>query len=79
MMMGEFVTLMQMGLPVKIIVLNNGTLGFVELEMKANGFLDTSCDLKTPISRRWPKRWASRDFVSNSRRTCAALAAGPRA
>ena len=28
MMMGEFVTLMQTGLPVKIIVLNNGTLGF---------------------------------------------------
>ena len=41
MMMGEFVTLIQMGLPVKIIVLNNGTLGFVELEMKASGFLDS--------------------------------------
>jgi hypothetical protein len=26
------------GLPVKVIVLNNGTLGFVEMEMKANGF-----------------------------------------
>jgi pyruvate dehydrogenase (quinone) len=48
MMMGEFVTLIQMGLPVKIVVLNNGTLGFVELEMKASGFLDTGCDLKNP-------------------------------
>jgi pyruvate dehydrogenase (quinone) len=48
MMMGEFVTLLQTGLPVKIIVLNNGTLGFVELEMKASGFLDTNCDLKNP-------------------------------
>jgi pyruvate dehydrogenase (quinone) len=48
MMMGEFVTLIQMGLPVKIIVLNNGTLGFVELEMKAGGFLDSECDLKNP-------------------------------
>lgn len=48
MMMGEFVTLIQMGLPIKIIVLNNGTLGFVELEMKANGFLDSECDLKNP-------------------------------
>ena len=38
MMMGEFVTLLQTGLPVKIVVLNNGTLGFVELEMKASGF-----------------------------------------
>ena len=48
MMMGEFVTLLQTGLPVKIIVLNNGTLGFVEMEMKAGGFLDTGCDLKNP-------------------------------
>ena len=48
MMMGEFVTLIQLGLPVKIILLNNGTLGFVELEMKANGFLDFGCDLKNP-------------------------------
>jgi pyruvate dehydrogenase (quinone) len=48
MMMGEFVTLIQMGLPVKIVVLNNGTLGFVELEMKAGGFLDSGCDLKNP-------------------------------
>jgi len=48
MMMGEFVTLLQHDLPVKIILLNNGTLGFVELEMKANGFLDFGCDLKNP-------------------------------
>jgi pyruvate dehydrogenase (quinone) len=48
MMMGEFITLLQQNLPVKIIVLNNGTLGFVELEMKANGFLDFGCDLKNP-------------------------------
>src|ERR1700746_2368970 len=48
MMMGDFITLTQMGLPVKIIVLNNGTLGFVEMEMKASGFLDTGCDLKNP-------------------------------
>ena len=36
------------GLNVKVIVLNNGTLGFVEMEMKANGFLDAGCDLKNP-------------------------------
>jgi pyruvate dehydrogenase (quinone) len=47
-MMGEFVTLLQTGLPVKIVVLNNGTLGFVELEMKASGFPDSNCDLKNP-------------------------------
>ncbi|KQV70220.1 ubiquinone-dependent pyruvate dehydrogenase [Rhizobium sp. Root1220] len=48
MMMGEFMTLIQHKLPVKIIVLNNGTLGFVEMEMKASGFLDIGCDLKNP-------------------------------
>jgi len=48
MMMGDFITLSQMKLPVKVVVLNNGTLGFVELEMKANGFLDTGCDLVNP-------------------------------
>jgi pyruvate dehydrogenase (quinone) len=48
MLMGDFVTLGQMGLPVKVIVLNNGTLGFVELEMKASGFLDTAVALKNP-------------------------------
>ena len=29
-------------------MLHNGTLGFVEMEMKATGFLDTGCDLKNP-------------------------------
>jgi pyruvate dehydrogenase (quinone) len=48
MMMGDFITLTQLGLPLKVVVLNNGTLGFVELEMKATGFLDTGVDLKNP-------------------------------
>jgi pyruvate dehydrogenase (quinone) len=48
MMMGEFMTLTQAKLPVKLVVFNNGTLGFVEMEMKASGFLDTQCDLKNP-------------------------------
>jgi pyruvate dehydrogenase (quinone) len=48
MMMGDFISLTQLGLPVKVVVLNNGTLGFVELEMKASGFLDAGVDLKNP-------------------------------
>jgi len=48
MMMGEFVTLLQHRLPVKVVVLNNGTLGFVEMEMKASGFLDMDCNLTNP-------------------------------
>src|SRR5262245_21930835 len=48
MMMGDLLSLTQLGLPVKVVVLNNGTLGFVELEMKAGGFLDTGTELKNP-------------------------------
>jgi len=48
MLMGDFVTLLQRKLPVKVIVFNNGTLGFVELEMKASGFLDTAVALTNP-------------------------------
>jgi pyruvate dehydrogenase (quinone) len=48
MMMGDFLTLSQANLPVKVIVLNNGTLGFVEMEMKATGFVDVGCELKNP-------------------------------
>jgi pyruvate dehydrogenase (quinone) len=48
MMMGDFITLTQQGLNVKVIVLNNGSLGFIEMEMKASGFLDTGCELKNP-------------------------------
>ncbi|HYR25246.1 MAG TPA: thiamine pyrophosphate-dependent enzyme, partial [Aquabacterium sp.] len=35
-------------LPVKVVVFNNGTLGFVELEQKSSGFLDTGTELKNP-------------------------------
>lgn len=48
MLMGDFITLTQMGLPVKVVIFNNGTLGFVELEMKAAGFLDVGTDLRNP-------------------------------
>lgn len=48
MMMGDFITLSQANLPVKVIVLNNGTLGFVEMEMKASGLVDVGCELKNP-------------------------------
>lgn len=48
MMMGDFISLTQLKLPVKVIVFNNGSLGFVAMEMKAAGFLDTGTDLKNP-------------------------------
>lgn len=48
MLMGDFITLTQQKLPVKVVVFNNGTLGFVEMEMKASGFLNTGTDLINP-------------------------------
>lgn len=48
MLMGDFLSLVQLGLPVKVIVFNNGSLGFIELEQKSVGFLDTGTELKNP-------------------------------
>ena len=48
MLMGDLLTLVQQRLPVKIVVFNNGTLGFVELEMKAAGYLPTGVTLDNP-------------------------------
>jgi pyruvate dehydrogenase (quinone) len=48
MLMGELLTLRQQHLPVKVVVLNNGALAFVELEMKADGFVNFGTDLDNP-------------------------------
>jgi pyruvate dehydrogenase (quinone) len=48
MLMGDLITLTQMKLPVKIVIFNNGVLGFVALEMKASGFIETGVDLQNP-------------------------------
>jgi len=48
MMMGDFLTLAQQKLPVKVVIFNNSVLGFVALEMKAGGLLETGVDLKNP-------------------------------
>ena len=45
MLMGDFLSLKQLKLPIKVIVFNNGSLSFVELEMKAAGFLTHATDL----------------------------------
>jgi pyruvate dehydrogenase (quinone) len=48
MMMGDLLTLTRHKLIVKVVFINNGTLGFVEMEMKAAGFLDTGVELINP-------------------------------
>jgi pyruvate dehydrogenase (quinone) len=48
MLLGDLLTLHQLNLPVKIVVFRNDALDFVELEMKAGGFLDYGTELKNP-------------------------------
>ena len=48
MLMGDLITLTQQKLPVKVVIFNNGVLGFVSLEMKAAGFVDMGTDLENP-------------------------------
>ena len=48
MMFGELITLRQLKLPVKVVVFNNAALSFVELEMKAGGFVSFGTDLENP-------------------------------
>jgi len=48
MLMGDLLTINQENLPIKIVVVNNGALDFVELEMKAEGLLNHYTNLKNP-------------------------------
>jgi pyruvate dehydrogenase (quinone) len=48
MLMGDFLSLAQLGLPLKVFVFNNGSLGFIELEQKSTGFLDFGTQFKNP-------------------------------
>jgi len=48
MLMGDFLTLTQQNLPVKVVVFDNGALGFIEIEQKSSGFLDFGTKFKNP-------------------------------
>ena len=48
MLLGDLLTLKPLKLPVKVVVFNNSSLGFVELEMKAAGLVDYGTDLVNP-------------------------------
>jgi pyruvate dehydrogenase (quinone) len=48
MMLGDLLTLKQLKLPVKLVVFNNSSLAFVELEMKAAGIVDYGTNLVNP-------------------------------
>ncbi|TMV91181.1 ubiquinone-dependent pyruvate dehydrogenase [Thioclava sp. BHET1] len=48
MLMGDLLTLVQENLPVKLLVFNNSSLGFVEMEQRVEGMLDAYTELKNP-------------------------------
>ncbi|WP_199422001.1 ubiquinone-dependent pyruvate dehydrogenase [Actinotalea solisilvae] len=48
MLLGELLTLRQHDLPVKVVVFNNASLNFIELEMKAAGFVNYGTELRNP-------------------------------
>jgi pyruvate dehydrogenase (quinone) len=48
MLFGDVMTTLQENLPLKIVVYDNGKLGFVELEQKSEGLLPQYTDLKNP-------------------------------
>jgi len=45
MLLGDLLTAVQLDLPIKVVVFNNSLLGFVSMELKAGGYLDTNVDL----------------------------------
>jgi pyruvate dehydrogenase (quinone) len=48
MLMGDLLTLKQDAIPVKLLVFNNGSLGFVEMEQRVEGLLDAFTELENP-------------------------------
>ncbi len=48
MLMGDLLTTVQERLPIKVVVFNNGSLGFVEIEQKVEGLLDAYTNLENP-------------------------------
>ena len=48
MLLGDLLTVVQEKLPIKIVIFNNGKLGFVEIEQKAEGMLNTFTHLQNP-------------------------------
>lgn len=48
MLMGDLISLKQHNIPAKVVIFNNSVLGFVALEMKVAGFVNTGVDLHNP-------------------------------
>ena len=57
MLLGDLLTVVQEKVPIKIVVFNNGKLGFIDIEQKSAGLIPMYTDRKTPTSARLQRRW----------------------
>ena len=48
MLLGDLMTIVQEKLPIKLVIFNNGKFGFVEIEQKSEGMLNTFTHLENP-------------------------------
>ncbi len=48
MLMGDFLSIAQHKLPIKLVIFNNSSLGFVAMEMKSGGYLTDGTELNNP-------------------------------
>ena len=64
MLMGDLLSLVQLKFPVKVVVFNNGALGFVELEQKSTGFLNSGPISSIRTLLHLPRRSESRACAS---------------
>ncbi len=70
MLLGELLTVKQNGLNVKTVVFNNSSLNFVELEMKAAGYLTYGTTLENPDFAAVAEAMGIKASGSPTRRTC---------
>lgn len=77
MLMGDFLTLVQYNLPVKVVLFNNSSLGMVELEMLVPGCPRTAPTTTTPTSRPSPGRRARTASGWRSPSSCGARCGTP--
>jgi thiamine pyrophosphate-dependent acetolactate synthase large subunit-like protein len=66
MLLCDLLTLRQLNLPVKVVVFNDGSLGFVELEMKAAGWPSYGTDLVKPNFAKRPRLNCGESAKTNS-------------
>ncbi len=64
MVMGDFISLAERKVPVKVVVFNNGTLGFVEPGQKSTAFSTTEPSLTIRTSPQSPRRSVSAGSLS---------------